>query len=297
MKRNEYKSCGLCQRGCGVDRSVSVGFCGMGDVPKIARAALHFWEEPIISGRSGSGAIFFSGCSLSCEFCQNKDISRGRNGIEVSVERLSEIMLELRNKGAHNINLVTPTHFIPSVRDAIVLAKRGGLDIPIVYNTGSYDTVESLKTLSGLVDIYLPDLKYYTSRAAKLSKAPDYPSVARAAIDEMVRQTGAPVIDGEGILRRGTVVRILLLPAHVAEAKLSLGYLYKTYGDKIYVSLMSQYTPSEGMAPPLDRRVTRAEYRELIAYADSLGIKNCFTQDIDSAKEEYIPAFDGTGVN
>lgn len=296
MKRNEYKSCTLCSRRCGVDRSIARGFCGMGDKPTVARAALHMWEEPIISGTRGSGTIFFSGCSLSCEFCQNREISQGRTGTPVSEERLSEIMLELRDKGAHNINFVTPTHFLPSIREAIILAKNKGLDIPIVYNTGSYDTREALKTLEGLVDIYLPDLKYYTPRTAALSHAPDYPRVAREAIDEMVRQAGEPLFDSEGIMRRGTVVRILLLPGHTAEAKLSLGYLYKTYGDKIYVSLMSQYTPRADLPHPLDRRVTRDEYRELLDYADSRGVKNCFIQDCDSASEEYIPDFDGTGV-
>ncbi len=297
MKANEYKSCSLCARGCRVDRSISRGFCGMGDMPAVARAALHMWEEPIISGTRGSGTVFFSGCSLACEFCQNREISLGKAGTPVSVERLAEIMLSLKAEGAHNINLVTPTHFIPSVRRAIILAKERGLDIPIVYNTGSYDTPEALRTLAGLVDIYLPDLKYYTSRAAALSAAPDYPSVARKAIAEMVRQTGTPVVDGSGIMRRGTVVRILLLPGHVAEAKLSLSYLYKTYGDKIYISLMSQYTPMPKMSSPLDRRVTRAEYRELCDYAAALGVKNCFTQDISSSAKAYIPAFDGTGVD
>ena len=296
MKTNEYKSCRLCARGCGVDRGVSRGFCGMGDTPVVARAALHMWEEPIISGTRGSGTIFFVGCSLACRFCQNREISRGYGGTPVTPERLSEIMLSLEREGAHNINFVTPTHFIPSVREGIIGARERGLKIPTVYNTGSYDTVEALKTLEGLVDIYLPDLKYYTSRTAALSSAPDYPSVARAAVEEMVRQTGEPVFDGEGILKRGTVVRILLLPGHTAEAKLSLGYLYRTYGDKIFVSLMSQYTPTENMAPPLNRRVTRAEYRELLDYAASLGIKNCFTQELSSSTEEYIPDFDGTGV-
>ena len=296
MSTNEYKSCTLCARRCGVDRNRSRGYCGMGDTPTLARAALHMWEEPIISGTRGSGTVFFSGCSLACEFCQNREISRGGCGTPVSVERLVEIMLSLKEAGAHNINLVTPTHFIPSIREAIILAREGGLDIPIVYNTGSYDTVEALRTLRGLVDIYLPDLKYYTSRTAALSHAPDYPTVARLAIEEMVSQTGEPVFDSEGVMQRGTVVRILLLPGHTAEAKLSLGYLYKTYGDKIFVSLMSQYTPTENMESPLDRRVTRAEYRELLDYAATLGIKNCFTQELSSATEAFIPDFDGTGV-
>ena len=296
MKANEYKACRLCARNCGVDRSSSRGFCGMGDFPVISRAALHFWEEPIISGTRGSGAVFFSGCSLACTFCQNREISRGECGLPVSVEGLAKIMLDLKEEGAHNINLVTPTHFVPSIREAIILAKDAGLDIPIVYNTGSYDARDTLRSLAGLVDIYLPDLKYFSSRAARLSKSPDYPAVAREAIAEMVEQTGEPKLNEEGLMKRGTVVRILLLPGHVAEAKLSLSYLYKTYGDRIFISLMSQYTPMPGMPAPLDRRVTRAEYRELCDYAESLGVERCFVQDISSATEAFIPDFDGTGV-
>lgn len=297
MKANEYLNCTLCARACGVDRRTSRGFCGMGCVPTVARAALHAWEEPPISGTRGSGAIFFSGCSLSCVFCQNREISRGRFGIPVSADRLCEVMLELSLRGAHNINFVTPTHFIPSVREAIISARARGLDIPIVYNTGSYDSVSALRTLDGLVDIYLPDLKYYTARSARLSSAHDYPEVARAAIGEMVRQTGPAVFDSEGIMMRGTLVRILLLPGHVAEAKLSLKYIHDTYRDDVFISLMSQYTPMPGMKSPLDRAVTREEYRQLVDYAERLGVKNCFIQELTSSGECFIPDFDGTGIN
>lgn len=292
-----YKKCNLCARRCGVDRTVSAGYCRMKNEIYLSRAALHFWEEPPISGERGSGAIFFSGCSLSCIYCQNREISRGRAGKVVTVERLCEIMLDLQRHGAHNINFVTPTHYIPSVADAIKLARSKGLTIPIVYNTGSYDTPEALKILEGLVDIYLPDLKYYTPRTAnEYSSAKDYPEVARDAIAEMYRQVGRAQIDGEGMMTRGVVVRILLLPGHVAEAKLSLKYLMDTYGDSIYISLMNQYTPMPDMPSPLNRRVTRDEYEQLLDYAEKLGLKNGFTQEFGTASESFIPPFDNTGI-
>ena len=291
MIEKAYKKCLLCARGCGVDRSTHTGFCGMPRDMYISRAALHMWEEPPISGTRGSGTIFFSGCSLACEFCQNREISRGRVGKSVSPARLAEIMLDLEAQGAHNINLVTPTHYIPSVAESIELARAGGLGIPTVYNTGSYDTPDALRLLDGLIDVYLPDLKYYMAKTAeRFSRAWDYPETARAAIAEMVRQVGSPVFDGQGIMR------ILLLPGHIAEAKLSLGYLRSTYGDDIYVSLMNQYTPMPGMSPPLDRPVTREEYDQLLDYADRCGLKNGFIQEFGTAKESFIPPFDCTGV-
>ena len=293
MSSSYYKECRLCHRNCGVDRTVCVGYCRSSDVMHIARADLHFWEEPPISGERGSGTVFFSGCSLSCIYCQNRDISRGRVGKAVTVEQLSDIMLSLENRGAHNVNFVTPTHFVPSVAEAISLARSRGFSIPVVYNTGSYESVEALRLLQGLVDVYLPDLKYYGSAcASKLSLAADYPTVAREAISEMVRQVGSPVFDSDGIMKRGVIVRILLLPGHVAEAKLSLKYLLDTYGDSIYISLMNQYTPMEGMHSPLDRPVTREEYRQLLDYAERLGLKNGFTQEFGTAKESFIPPFE-----
>ena len=292
-----YTECRLCARNCGVDRTKSVGYCRMNSDIFIARAALHHWEEPPISGDRGSGTIFFSGCSLSCIYCQNQDISRGRAGKQLSIDRLSEIMLELQSQGAHNINFVTPTHYIPSIAEAIRISKSKGLIIPIVYNTGSYDNVEALRKLDGLVDIYLPDLKYYTDRTAlKFSSAADYPNVARAAIAEMYRQVGETRFNEGGIMTRGMIVRILLLPGHVAEAKLSLKYLFDNYGDSIYISLMNQYTPMPGMQPPLDRTVTREEYYQLLDYADKIGLKNGFTQEFGTAKESFIPPFDNTGI-
>ncbi len=294
---SEYKSCRLCSRNCGVDRTKTVGYCKATAEINIARAALHFWEEPPISGTNGSGTIFFSGCSLSCLFCQNREISRGRAGKCITTERLSEIMLELQTNGAHNINLVTPTHYIPSIAEAIRRARASGLTVPIVYNTGSYDTPDALKILDGLVDIYLPDLKYYTSKTAKnYSNAADYPEVAKAAIAEMYRQVGEPVLDEKGIMKKGVIVRILLLPGHVAEAKLCLKYLLDTYGDRIYISLMNQYTPMPNMKPPLNRRVTHEEYSQLTDYAERLGLINGFTQEFGTASESFIPPFDNTGI-
>lgn len=293
-----YKKCQLCARLCGVDRTRgNIGFCAQTSDVKIARASLHAWEEPIISGTRGSGTIFFSGCSLGCIYCQNKEISRGGFGKTVSTERLSEIMLELEMRGAHNINFVTPTHFAPSVVSAVAMARSQGMKIPTVYNTGSYETPETVRMLSDTVDVFLPDLKYYKAKTAKeYSSAQDLPSVSRAAIDEMVKLRPECVIGDDGLIKKGVVVRILLLPMHVAEAKLNVKYLYDKYGDAVYVSLMSQYTPPKNMKAPLDRRVTSAEYRELVEYAANLGIKNAFIQDGGSASESFIPPFDLSGV-
>ena len=293
MDSLSYSFCELCARRCGVDRTAGkLGFCKSSDQMKITRAALHFWEEPIISGTRGSGTIFFSGCSLGCVYCQNREISRAPVGREVTPRELAEDMQRLEREGAHNINFVTPTHFAPSIIDAVMIARKSGVMIPIVYNTGSYDTKETIKALEGTVDVYLPDLKYYRHESAqKLSFAKDYPTVARQAISEMVRQHPRPVIK-DGIIESGVVVRILLLPSHVAEAKLSLKYLYETYGDNIYISLMNQYTPMTGMSSPLDRKVTNAEYSELVSYAERLGVVNAFIQEGGTQKESFIPDFE-----
>lgn len=288
-----YSNCELCARKCGVDRTNGkIGFCKSTDIPKITRAALHFWEEPIISGTRGSGTIFFSGCSLGCVYCQNSRISRASVGREVNADDLAAEMLRLESEGAHNINFVTPTHFAPSIVESVKIARARGLSVPIVYNTGSYDTVKTIQNLEGIVNIYLPDLKYYRPESAeKLSFAKDYPAIAREAIAEMVRQQPKPVIK-DGIMQSGVIVRILLLPSHVAEAKLSLKYLYDTYGDNIYISLMNQYTPMQGMKAPLDRTVTNAEYSELVSYAERLGVVNAFVQEGGTQKESFIPDFE-----
>ena len=287
-----YSACRLCARKCEVDRTRGeIGFCRSSDKMKITRAALHFWEEPIISGECGSGTVFFSGCSLGCVYCQNARISRSSVGDEYTPETLAQQLLRLQEEGAHNINFVTPTHFAPSIVKTVKLARASGLTVPIVYNTGSYDTVDTVRMLDGLVDVYLPDLKYYRNETAKrLSYAEDYPSVARLVIAEMMRQRPTPVIE-RGIMRSGVIARILLLPSHVAEAKLSVKYLYETYGNSIYISLMNQYTPMPGMKSPLNRTVTNAEYSELVRYAEKIGVVNAFVQEGGTQSESFIPEF------
>ncbi len=301
---------------------------------RVARAALHFWEEPCISGTAGSGAVFFSGCNLGCVFCQNYAISRGHVGKNITVQRLSDIFLELQDKGANNINLVTAGHFLPMVIDALEDAKNRGLSIPIVYNTSSYERVQAIRDLDGLVDIYLPDLKYVSSRlSGDFSKAPDYFEVASKAIEEMVRQTGEPeffvkkkaslnqqmslwesedVMDAatynecaddlmsegkEVLMKRGTIVRHLLLPGCTEDSKAVVKYLYGTYGDSIFISIMNQYTPMPQVAghPLLSRKVTDDEYNDVLDYAIDLGIENAFMQEGDVAEESFIPDFDCEG--
>lgn len=293
-----YSPCTLCARMCRAARdSGGRGACRMGCAPVIARAALHMWEEPPISGTRGAGAVFFSGCSLGCIYCQNREISRGESGIETDIRRLSEIFFELRAAGAHNIDLVTPTHFAPSVIAAIDMARSRGFDLPFIWNTSSYDTRETIRALAGRVDIFLPDLKYSGGALAeKYSAAPDYPAVARAAIEEMMRISPTPVYDNEGIMMRGVIARILLLPGRVAEAKRSVAYLYHTYGDNIVISLMSQYTPLPNLPRELSRPVSREEYRDLCDYAMRIGVTNAFIQEGGAAAESFIPPFDNTGV-
>lgn len=292
-----YNKCRLCARRCGADRlSGELGYCKMPATPYVSRAALHFWEEPPISGAGGSGTVFFSGCSLGCVFCQNAEISRNESGIAVSEDRLAEIMLEIETQGAHNINFVTPTHFAPSIVRSVAIARASGMLLPTVYNTGGYDTAEALNMLDGTIDIYLSDFKFYLPRtASEYASAPDYPMTAKEAIAEMVRQRGEPVIDG-GLMKSGVIVRVLLLPSHVAEAKLTVKYLIDTYGDGIYISLMNQYTPMRGMRPPLDRTVCRSEYDELVEYALKKGLKNGFVQEGGTSSESFIPPFDNSGV-
>lgn len=295
------RCCRLCPRNCGVDRMAGQrGYCGADARLLVARAALHMWEEPCISGEAGSGAVFFSGCSLGCVFCQNRQIAKAQRGTEVSAERLARIFLELQEQGAHNINLVTAGHFLPQVAAALSLAKEKGLSVPVVYNSGGYEKPEALRLLEGLVDVYLPDFKYMDGDLAqRYSHAPDYPEAAKLALAEMVRQAGEPVFDARGILTRGVIVRHLLLPGHVRDSKSVVEYLYKTYGNQIYLSLMNQYTPMPDTAgdPLLSRRVTSREYRRLIDHALSLGVENGFIQEGKTARESFIPEFDGTGVS
>lgn len=294
------KDCHLCPRNCGVDRLAGQkGFCGVDAGIMVARAALHMWEEPCISGKEGSGAVFFSGCSLGCAFCQNRTISKGQSGKVITVEHLAELFLDLQAQKANNINLVTAGHFLPQVREALILAKEQGLTIPVVYNSSGYEKAEMLRYLEGLVDIYLPDLKYLEADlAGKYSHAKDYPEVAMKALEEMVRQVRTPEFDERGMMKKGVIVRHLLLPGHVRNSKKVLEYLYGTYGDQIYISLMSQYTPMPAMKddPQLSRKVTDREYDRLLDHAISLGVTNCFIQEGETAKESFIPEFNGEGV-
>ena len=289
------KSCNLCPRSCNIDRTKTFGICQVSDKVKVARAALHFWEEPCISGNNGSGAVFFSGCSLHCVFCQNEEISHGKVGQEITIEELAGLYIDLQNQGANNINLVTGTHYIPQIVESVTIARKKGLDIPIIYNTSGYETVESLRLLEGIVNTYLPDFKYMdNSLALKYSHAKDYPDVAKEAIAEMVRQCGKPQFDNNGFIKSGVIVRQLLLPGHVKDAKAIIKYLYETYSDNIYISMMSQYTPMPQIAanyPELNRRVTKREYDSLINYAIDLGVENAFIQDRAVAKESFIPEF------
>ena len=266
---------------------------------KIARAALHMWEEPCISGKEGSGAIFFSGCSLGCDYCQNRSISRGERGKAVTVEKLAEIMISLQEQNANNINLVTAGHYAPQTAEALYLAKKKGLRIPVVYNSSGYEKPETLRLLSGLVDVFLPDFKYLGPElSGKYSRAEDYGARAKEALKEMLRQTGSPCFDERGMIERGVIVRHLLLPGHVEESKRVVEYLYKTYGNQIYISIMNQYTPMPAMAkdPLLSRRVTKREYDRLVEYALSLGVEQGFIQEGETAKENFIPEFNGEGV-
>lgn len=316
MKNHKlYDSCTLCPRACGVNRNEGkTGICAVDAKLRVARAALHFWEEPCISGTSGSGAVFFSGCAMHCVFCQNRMIARGEAGIVISSGRLAEIFLELQEQKASNINLVTPGQYVPHIIEAVESARNQGLRIPIVYNTSAYEKVEVLKRLEGIVDIYLPDFKYFEREtAAKYSHAPDYPQIARAAIEEMVRQQPKPLFiweedDGrpnpkeavEGaVMSRGVIVRQLLLPGHVREAQKIIFHLYEKYGDRIYLSMMSQYTPLSQIQnyPELSRRVTRREYDDYVNAAIRIGVTRAFIQDMDVAEESFIPDFlSGEGV-
>lgn len=297
---NKYEDCLLCPRKCGINRSTGqTGVCGVSSEIKVARAALHYWEEPCISGKKGSGAVFFSGCSLHCVFCQNREISDGKEGKVISKERLSDIFIELVDKGANNINLVTPGQYIPDIVWAVNDAKSRGMKLPIIYNTSGYENVTELKLLEGIVDVYLPDFKYMDSTlSARYSRAKDYPSVAKQALSEMVRQQPDVVIDdATGLIQKGVIVRQLLLPGHVNDAKAVLKYLYDTYHDHVYISMMSQFTPIALKAyPEINRTVTRREYERLVDYALEIGITNAFIQEGDAAKDSFIPAFDCEGV-
>ncbi len=297
----DLSACRLCPRECGVNRTAGQrGRCGMTAEIRAARAALHFWEEPCISGEEGSGTVFFSGCPVGCVYCQNREIALGEAGKVITEERLAEIFLELQGKGANNINLVTAGHFLPQVIRALEDARARGLVIPIVYNSGGYEKEEAIRMLDGLVDVYLPDLKYVSADlSARYSAAPDYFQVASAAIAEMVRQAGDPVFNEKGIMTRVVIVRHLALPGCLADSKKVIRYLYETYGDRIYLSIMSQYTPLPFVKehyPEIARKLSRKDYDALVDYAIGLGVENGFIQEGEAASESFIPPFDAEGV-
>ena len=287
-------NCNICPRKCGVNRNKKeFGFCRAGNKIKIARYSLHFWEEPCISGKRGSGTIFFSGCNLKCLFCQNYDISFYNKGKEITIERFSDICIELQNQKALNINLVTPTVYIPLIKEGLILAKKKGLKIPIVYNTSGYESINSLKELDGLIDIYLPDFKYFDNNLAnKFSSSKNYFENASNAIREMYRQVGNPKFKNN-IMKKGIIVRHLLLPNHVDDSKKVIKYLYDNYKDNIYISIMNQFTPVRKIEKykELNNTVNEQEYDELINYALDIGIKNAFIQEGETCKESFIPNF------
>ena len=295
--------CNLCPRECRVDRIAGQkGYCLIDQRILVARAALHMWEEPCISGEKGSGTVFFSGCNLRCVFCQNYEIAAGKRGEEITVERLAEIFLELQTKGAANINLVTPDHQLIAIIQAIAIARKKGLDLPIVYNGSGYEKPEAIDHLSGAVDIFLTDFKYMDPELSeKYSKAPDYPEVAKKALARMVEIAGEPVFDGDGMMRKGVIVRHLLLPGHKKNARKVIQYVYETYGSRVFLSLMNQYTPLGRLKEnpcyaELCRKVTKWEYEAVIDYAIGLGVENAFIQEGETAVESFIPDFNGEGV-
>jgi putative pyruvate formate lyase activating enzyme len=291
-------SCALCPRRCGAARAAGSGggFCQTGTMPVVAKAMLHYWEEPIISGERGSGTVFFSGCPLGCVYCQNRKISAGKIGKTVTPARLREIYFELIGKGAHNINLVTPTHFTPAILESLV----GGLPVPVVWNSGGYEDPDTLRLLEGKVQIYLPDMKYaLPETAARYSGAPDYPETAKRAIAEMCRQTGPYVLDEDGLLKSGVLIRHLVLPENLENTYRVIDWVAETFAPgEVLFSLMSQYTPGGDLAPfpELERRLTAAEYDAAMSYLESSGIEDGFFQELSSAKEEYTPDFDLDGV-
>lgn len=287
------ENCMLCPRKCGVNRYIEKGFCGATNKIKLAYYSLHMWEEPIISGENGSGTIFFSNCNLRCLYCQNKKISIDGYGKLISNKRLMEIMLELQEKGAHNINLVTPTHYVPNIINVLKKIKNKELKIPVVYNTSSYESVGTIISCKNLIDIYLADLRYFDDKLGeKYSLCSNYFENATMAIDEMYRQVGKYELDDNGLLKKGLVVRVLILPGHIDDSKKIIEYLYKTYGDDIFISIMNQYTPiNKCKYSNLNRKVTDEEYDSVVDYALDLGIKNAFVQEGEAASESFVPQF------
>lgn len=290
-------TCNICPKACNANREKSKGFCGMGKLPVVAKAFLHMWEEPCISGTGGSGTVFFSGCNLKCVFCQNYRISQENFGKEISINRLGEIFLSLQQKGAHNINLVNPSHFVEQIRECIT--GMTDLKIPVIYNSNGYESISALKLMDGVVDVYLPDIKYFSSEvSAKYSGVTDYFKIASQAVIEMYRQVGGPVLDNRGIIKKGLIIRHLILPGHAKESILVLDWIRQNLPNDIYVSLMSQYTPyyKAENYPEISRRIIRREYEKVVDHFMKLGFENGYIQERDSAKEEYIPEFNLEGV-
>lgn len=294
----EYEKCNICPRECGINRYKQKGYCKMPAQLYLSKAYLHMWEEPSISGEKGSGTVFFSGCNLKCILCQNYKIALGDYGKEVDSEELANIYLKLQEKGANNINLVTPSHYIINIAKSLKIAKKRGLKIPVVYNTSSYDKVESLKILEGLVDIYLADFKYMESDIAyKYSKAENYSKIAKKAIKEMYRQTGENVFGEDGLMRKGVIIRHLVLPGHKEDSKKIIKFLYSEYGDKVYLSIMNQYTAVRNLPyENLNRKVEDKEYEEIIDYAIKIGVENAYIQEGGTVSESFIPDFDLEGI-
>ena len=295
----DITNCNLCPRRCGVNRTKRVGFCGAGEKVRIALVSLHQWEEPCLVGAKGAGTVFFSYCSLRCVYCQNHAISHGGQGVEVTTERLAEIFLEQQARGAATLDLVTPTHYVPQIIAALDIAKARGLTLPVVYNSSAYENVETIEALRGYVDIYLPDMKYMSAASGKeYSAAADYFAAASAAITRMVEQVGPVQFAADGQLRRGVLVRHMVLPGHRHESMDIVKWLWETFGKTVQVSLMNQYTPMYKAAEhkPLNRRLTTFEYDSVIDYALQLGIENAYIQERRSASAEFVPDFNGAGV-
>lgn len=295
----DITNCNLCPRRCGVNRTKRVGFCGAGEKVRIALVSLHQWEEPCLVGAKGAGTVFFSYCSLRCVYCQNHAISHGGQGVEVTTERLAEIFLEQQARGAATLDLVTPTHYVPQIIAALDIAKARGLTLPVVYNSSAYENVETIEALKGYVDVYLPDMKYMSAASGgEYSAAADYFAVASAAITRMVEQVGPVQFAADGQLRRGVLVRHMVLPGHRHESMDIVKWLWETFGKTVQVSLMNQYTPMYKAAEhkPLNRRLTTFEYDSVVDYALQLGMENAYIQERRSASAEFVPDFNGAGV-
>ncbi len=293
----ELNNCRLCPRECKVDRlNGKCGFCGAGANIRIARAALHFWEEPCISGDAGSGTVFFSNCTMKCVYCQNYEVSTNNLGYDVTAEELADIFLDLKNQRANNINLVTPTHYVPQIIKALDIAKSNGMNLPVVYNTSGYENVRTIEMLNGYVDVYMPDFKYYNDDAAvKYSKAYNYREAVTAALDAMYSSVGKPVFDKNGIMQKGMIIRHLMLPNMLNDTVHIINYINKRFGNNVYFSLMSQYTPVRYIAdmPSLNEKLDMKKYNEAVRLCERLGMENVFLQDSEASSESFIPEFYG----